>query len=59
MAYGRYVYLMSMRFDGGGVVVFVVIVTALLQASRRVLDPLPVFHSRMNRNFGPYLARSV
>ena len=37
-------------FDGVGVVVFVVIVTALLQASQRVLDPLPVFHSRMNRN---------
>jgi hypothetical protein len=44
---------------GGGVVVFVVIVTALLQASQRVLDPLPVFHSRMNRKFAPYLARSV
>jgi len=46
-------------FDGGGVVVFVVIVTALLQASQKVLDPLPAFHSRMNRNFAPYLARSV
>jgi hypothetical protein len=37
-------------FEEGGVVVFDVIVTALLQASQRVLDPLPVFHSRMNRN---------
>jgi len=56
MAYGRYVLLDVDAFDGVGVVVFVVIVTALLQASQKVLGLLPAFHLRMNRNFGPYLA---